>query len=58
MNIYKYKQINIQITVFLFCTLELDAVNAYGAVGFSAVMPVTAFISDGSAVIYDTAITK
>ena len=38
--------------------LELDAINAYGAVGFSAVMTVNASISDGSAVIYDTAHTN
>lgn len=38
--------------------VELDAINAYGAVGFSAVMTVNASISDGSAVIYDTAHTN
>lgn len=38
--------------------LELDTVNTYGAVGFSAVMRVNASISDGSVVIYDTAITN
>lgn len=52
------KQINTHITLFHFCNLELDAVNAYGAVGFSAVMTINASISDGSAVIYDTAITN
>ncbi|XP_062619536.1 complement C1q tumor necrosis factor-related protein 4-like [Saccostrea cucullata] len=38
--------------------VELDAVNSYGAVGFSGVMTVNASISDGSAVIYNKAITN
>ncbi|XP_061178742.1 uncharacterized protein LOC133187402 [Saccostrea echinata] len=38
--------------------VELDAVNAYAAVGFSGVMTVNASISDGSAVIYDKVITN